>query len=192
MGVLLSEPISQDESNNRYPILFAGGFFILSILYFILFQSPKFFKWLTSARSGQGWRLNDPKTLEKALILGLDVPVPQPQVPPPHVQSISTLSAHLRTTYNSLLLPSVPYFDLTVGQCLVLGLYAAGCFAGLMYDTFPGNSVINDPKRAGHMILANLLLTLLLATKNSLLTALIGKGYERVSIFGSLWCLAAH
>jgi len=179
MGSLFSTPVSLPAGNDQASVLLAIGLAALVVAFFVLCGVlPAACVWLASIRSNQGWRLSRAGGEENAAVWGGDAPAPTPAEPPPKPGSSWALSGHLRTSYNQLLLPTVPLLGFTVGQLLVLASHC-GCLAGaiLVFNAAP----TANPKRFSHVGIAQLPLLVALATKNSLLTALTGKSYAKLS-----------
>ncbi|KIJ64231.1 hypothetical protein HYDPIDRAFT_112190 [Hydnomerulius pinastri MD-312] len=88
---------------------------------------------------------------------------------------------------------SLPYVELNAGQIFILAAYLAILLVCIIKDA----QLISNPNRAGFMALAQLPVVFLFATKNSILSLLLGpgNGYEKLNFIhrmaGRLMFLAA-
>ncbi|GAA5888537.1 hypothetical protein JCM5296_001063 [Sporobolomyces johnsonii] len=123
-----------------------------------------------SSKSGWSEKDKGDAKLEQAYTIS-DRPLPL------RIQPVNAIYACFRTLYNKLLLPTSPFFGLTVGQVLVCLGYEAVVLVFMFYRCLDHKT---DWKRTGVISVAQLPALFLFATKNSLLTCL-GKGYEKLN-----------
>lgn len=97
--------------------------------------------------------------------------------------SVSNLPPHFRAW--SAILPPVGGFlrhrlnaGFSVGQALILGLYAAV----LVYASFLKSNPFEDPVRMGIVAMSQIPIVYVLGTKNNIVGMCLGMGYEKVSL----------
>lgn len=69
-------------------------------------------------------------------------------------------------------------FGFSLGQALILGVYAAV----LVYASFLGSNPFKDPVRTGVVAMSQFPLVYVLGTKNNVVGMCVGMGYEKVSL----------
>ncbi|SJL02859.1 uncharacterized protein ARMOST_06199 [Armillaria ostoyae] len=126
--------------------------------------------------------------------------VPLQQTPPPCSKPAKNRLARIVGTIGSVTLWTPPLLALNVGQIFVILAYLAIVLVCIIVDA----PLIDNPNRAGFLALAQFPVVFLFATKNSLLSLLLGPGhgYEKLNyvhrwsgrfmflgavIHGSLW-----
>ncbi|KAK4698259.1 hypothetical protein P7C70_g8022, partial [Phenoliferia sp. Uapishka_3] len=125
---------------------------------FFLFSAPIMSSWFATGRFTQGWTLGEHKTATPEYELRVDAAdhklvsmnglvIYQP------IKAVSNWFANWRWFYNKVLLPSVPVFDLTVGQVLICLAYETLVLVFLLVKA--GNLEVNY-KRPGYIAVAQI------------------------------------
>ncbi|KAF8311051.1 hypothetical protein DL93DRAFT_2169272 [Clavulina sp. PMI_390] len=94
-----------------------------------------------------------------------------PRIPPKHVPSLRTLLYPLSSQLSQQIM------GYSLGQVVVLFAYTALICLGLFILSSP----VSNPTRAGWIALSQIPVAFLLASKNSLIGFLVGKGYEKLN-----------
>ncbi|KIK93307.1 hypothetical protein PAXRUDRAFT_522232 [Paxillus rubicundulus Ve08.2h10] len=127
---------------------------------------------------------------------GYTTPTNDGVLPPPSSRKISKFWFSLLSVRQW----SLPFFELNAGQIFILASYLAVTLVCIIQDA----PLVSNPNRAGFLALAQLPVVFLFATKNSILSLLLGpgNGYEKLNfihrmagrvmflaagIHGSLW-----
>lgn len=168
-----------------YNSLYANDFnlaMLLGVAAFFLAIAPVLATWFSTGRFTQGWFLGGKKRGKPEEEWGISrgmhrVVSMEGVVIPASIKVVSGWYANWRWTYNKVLLPSVPVFNLTVGQVLVCVGYEA---LVLLFLFIQSGSFVTNYKRPGYISVAQIPAVFLLATKNSLVS-ILGKGYEKLN-----------
>ncbi|GJJ09433.1 hypothetical protein Clacol_003655 [Clathrus columnatus] len=136
----------------------------------ILIAAPKLFKTWQNGRLWQTWAIREN-------VHGVDYkPLESPEriIPRTVKKSCFSRPASVILKYG---LFTVPYLNLNLGQALLLAAYLATTLVCILYKS----PILLSPNRAGFIALAQLPFIFLFAAKNSLLSVLLGRGYEKLN-----------
>lgn len=145
---------------------------LVALVVYLVAISPILARYLVLFQWKKGWFLQStPASTTTREITALPYPRPVRHQPP--------LTAFLRGGYNRILLPTVPFINLTIGQVLVLVVYLGCVVAATASQT--GHLQQIDMVRSGRIAVAQLPVLFVLATKNNILSAFCGKSYAKLN-----------
>lgn len=186
--------------NRLWPYAF-NVLLALAIVLYTLVRARIIFRSIVNHRITRGWYLRSTPASSNGSISSTALPKVERSQPRP-ARRTPRLEAHLRGWYNAYLLPTVPFLDLTVGQCVVLVVYLACVFAATFAQA---NEQAKNPVRSGRIAyvllcreaesdeiteclthcfdnrVAQMPVLFLLATKNNLLSVVVGKSYVKLN-----------
>lgn len=156
-------------SDPPYQVKFTIAWTALTALCVFL-SVPKLLKAWRTGRLWQTWAV-------KENVYNVDYkPVDTPEKIIPRTADSSTFNQFASIILKCSLC-RVPYLNLNVGQILISGLY----FGVTLFCIFYKSPIVFSPNRAGFIALAQLPFIFLFACKNSILSVLLGLGYEKVN-----------
>ena len=190
--------------NRLWPYAF-NVLLALAIVLYALVRARIVFRSIVNHRITRGWYLRSKPASTDGSIRSPVATLPKTERSQPRpARRTPRVEAHLRGWYNAYLLPTVPFLDLTVGQCVVLVVYLACVFAATFAQA---NEQAKNPVRSGRIAyvlpalsqmghvskilqclthylndrVAQMPALFLLATKNNLLSVIVGKSYVKLN-----------
>lgn len=121
----LVSPPNRHFNNVFVPLLELMFLGFSLIAFFLLAVCLRCCWWLRSSRANQGWAIHRIRHPRRVPVWGVDVPPPVPHGPAPRPNVSWRISAHLRASYNTILLPTVPKLGWTVGDLAIGVIYLA-------------------------------------------------------------------